>query len=34
MGRVLSAELSEVGARLKEAVVQETDTAWAVYRPE
>jgi len=34
MGRVLSADLSEAGARIKEAVVQETDTAWAVYRPD
>jgi len=34
VGRMLAADLAEVGARLKEAVVQETDTAWAVYRPE
>jgi hypothetical protein len=31
---VLFRSLAEAGARLKEAVVQETDTAWAVYRPE
>lgn len=34
IGKMLSAPLAEVGARLKEAVVQETDTAWAVYRPD
>jgi 6-pyruvoyltetrahydropterin/6-carboxytetrahydropterin synthase len=34
VGRMLSTELAETGAHLKEAVVQETDTAWAVYRPE
>jgi 6-pyruvoyltetrahydropterin/6-carboxytetrahydropterin synthase len=34
VGRILSDALAEAGARLKEAVVQETDTAWAVYRPE
>ena len=33
VGRTLSAELAEAGAHMKEAVVQETDTAWAVYRP-
>ncbi len=32
--RKLTAVLAEVGARMKEAVVQETDTAWAVYRPD
>jgi len=34
MAKTLAAELAEAGARLKEAVVQETDTAWAVYRPD
>ena len=34
MAKMLSADLDQTGARLKEAVVQETDTAWAVYRPE
>ena len=32
--RMLAAELTAGGIRLVEAVVQETDTAWAVYRPE
>jgi len=34
VGRILATTLDDAGARLKEAVVQETDTAWAVYRPE
>jgi len=34
VGRALASELAVTGASLKEAVVQETDTAWAVYRPD
>jgi 6-pyruvoyltetrahydropterin/6-carboxytetrahydropterin synthase len=34
MERRLASALAEAGAHLKEAVAQETDTAWAVYRPE
>ncbi len=34
IAKMLSVPLAEAGARLKEAVVQETDTAWAVYRPD
>jgi len=34
VGRLLGQRLSAAGLRLIEAVVQETDTAWAVYRPE
>ena len=34
MTRRLAPALAEAGAHLKEAVVQETDTAWAVYRPD
>ncbi len=34
VSRLLGERLSTAGLRLIEAVVQETDTAWAVYRPE
>jgi 6-pyruvoyltetrahydropterin/6-carboxytetrahydropterin synthase len=34
VGRLLAGPLAAADWRLKEAVVQETDTAWAVYRPD
>lgn len=33
LSKSLGAALAQRGARIKEIVVQETDTAWAVYRP-
>lgn len=32
--KLLAPALESTGARIKEIVVQETDTAWAIYRPE
>jgi 6-pyruvoyltetrahydropterin/6-carboxytetrahydropterin synthase len=34
VGLLLAEPLRAAGVRLTEAVVQETDTAWAVYRPD
>jgi 6-pyruvoyltetrahydropterin/6-carboxytetrahydropterin synthase len=34
VGLLLAEQLRAAGVRLTEAVVQETDTAWAVYRPD